>query len=146
MRPIDGCCSDHEAAAKALERLVTVDEETIRDDAQGLCDFCGEGWEQVPGPRGGKGKHVNTHRHAADCPVVEGREALHLLRGVEALALAEPTEADPASSRATHGSRNPQFSAAWSLLEAEHRFLYEHAPLDEFSCRLCQAMALLGAA
>lgn len=38
------------------------------DYEQGLCYWCGGGWEQVPGPRGGVGKLTHTGTHKPDCP------------------------------------------------------------------------------
>lgn len=66
---------DERAALMAAVRRVTSQaEETIRDDVQGLCVFCGQGWTHEPGPRGGPGKSVHTNAHAGDCPFASLRE------------------------------------------------------------------------
>lgn len=61
---------------EGLRPFAEIPENQIRDEAQGLCCFCVEGWEQVPGPRGGKGKHVNTNRHDDACPILRARSLL----------------------------------------------------------------------
>ena len=56
-----------------LERLVAINP---FDYEQGLCIWCGEGWEQVPGPRGGKGEYKHTGKHAESCPFAEAERVV----------------------------------------------------------------------
>jgi hypothetical protein len=53
-----------------IERLVALDP---FDYEQGLCYWCGGGWEDLPGPRGGKPRLTKTGKHKDDCPYAEGR-------------------------------------------------------------------------
>ena len=46
------------------------------DYEQGKCYWCEGGWEQVPGPRGGKGRYEHTGSHRDGCPFEEARAAL----------------------------------------------------------------------
>lgn len=66
-----------DAVFEAAKRLAAIPEFTIRDDAQGLCVFCGDGWRQVPGPRGGKGELRMVDAHHASCPFDQLRRAVH---------------------------------------------------------------------
>lgn len=58
----------------AIRFVASRDEDDLRDEVQGLCFLCGEGWEMRPGPRGGVARPVHTNRHADDCPVVVFRD------------------------------------------------------------------------
>ena len=67
---------ENDRLREALRPLAELPEASIRDYEQGYCIACNEGWERVPGPRGGKGELKHTNRHADDCPFVAARAAL----------------------------------------------------------------------
>lgn len=62
-----------EAALEAMIRALVEDcapfvkEDWPFDNVQGLCFFCEGGWQDVPGPRGGRAKHVWTGAHVDGC-------------------------------------------------------------------------------
>ena len=69
--------NDCDALREAASRIAYLDEDDIRDYEQGLCFFCGAGFEPIPGPRGGtKGNRWRRPVHAPTCSYVALRAAL----------------------------------------------------------------------
>ena len=66
--------------AEVAGRIAQLTESDIRDYEQGLCFFCGAGWEWVPGPRGGRAKRKHTKAHEPNCSYAALRAALENLR------------------------------------------------------------------
>jgi hypothetical protein len=67
--------AQHDDQVEEIVRRLVVGFEPF-DDVQGKCLWCEAGWEQVPGPRGGKGKWEHTGRHNDGCPFAEAQAAL----------------------------------------------------------------------
>lgn len=75
---------DYEAAVDVVLGIAYLSDADVRDYEQGLCFFCGAGWEWVPGPRGGKAKRKHTGAHDPGCAWVDARSILSRLHGKEA--------------------------------------------------------------